>query len=596
MMNTMPEISVIVPVYRVENYLERCLNSLLAQTFTDFEVICVNDGSPDSCNQILENYQKKDSRIRVLTQENAGLSSARNTGLAAAKGKFIYFLDSDDAVHPQLLEICHGIADMTGSDLVSFNYTKIGEIGMPDLPVYEPSKIRCKVTKKPLFLRKKRGKWRISVNVWTKFYRADLIRDMRFIPGILFEDYPFTYQVLAQHPKTAVIREPLYFYTQNQNSISHKPVSQRTITSYHRGLLGVVDSFEKAIGRERKFVRKTIFPTVLKHQWHLIQQCTDNELKQELRRLFALELCDLKARGWLKWMDNRLDRYMAYHWLMRRYSRKIVRIMGGVGNQMFQYAFGNSLMGNVLFDTSFFKKESVPKRVFELNQWRIPAEKMVCITLPKSKKIRALMRFLTLLPRVRKEKTENVWDERLLQYKTGYFDGYFQTEQYFQSNRDWLLKAFVPKDESSPVCQAIINQIRSVNAVSLHVRRGDYLKLQNTLGLGSLEYYRRAVTYIADHAPDPYFFIFSDDLDWCRQNLDIPYPCIYVDKAWDSDIWDIYLMRLCRHNIIANSSFSWWGAWLNENPNKIVIAPKTWTKDNRPTDILPDDWVKLDYF
>ena len=168
--------------------------------------------------------------------------------------------------------------------------------------------------------------------------------------------------------------------------------------------------------------------------------------------------------------------------------------MGGVGNQMFQYAFGNSLMGNVLFDTSFFKKESVPKRVFELNQWRIPAEKMVCITLPKSKKIRALMRFLTLLPRVRKEKTENVWDERLLQYKTGYFDGYFQTEQYFQSNRDWLLKAFVPKDEPSPVCQAIINQIRSVNAVSLHVRRGDYLKLQNTLGLGSLEYYRRAVT------------------------------------------------------------------------------------------------------
>ena len=592
----MPEISVIIPVYRVEKYLARCLDSVLAQTFTNFEVLCVNDGSPDHCSQILEEYQKRDSRIKILTQENSGLSAARNTGMKAAKGKYIYFLDSDDAIHPQLFEICHGIAESRGVDFVSFSYLKNGETGMPDLPIYQVADIRVKVTKKPLFLRQKKGKWRISVNAWTKFWRADFIRDIRFIPGILFEDYPFTYQALARCPKTAVIREALYLYTQNPDSISHQSVSIRTIESYHRGLLTVAESFEKAPKRDRRFVRKTIFSTILKHQWSLIRCCPDLDLKQQLEQRFSLELGDLKVRGWLKLSGNRLDRYLAYRLLMRYYLRKIIRITGGVGNQMFQYAFGTGLKGNVLFDTSFFKKESAPKRTFELSEWSIPTETMVCMTLPKNRKIRMLMRFLTMLPRVRKEKTENVYDERLVQYKSGYFDGYFQTERYFEANRDWLLKVFVPRDPPNPVCQAIINQIRSVNAVSLHVRRGDYLKLKDSLGLGSLDYYRRAVTYMADHILEPHFFIFSDDLEWCRQNLDIPYPCTYVDKAWDSDIWDIYMMRLCRHNIIANSTFSWWGGWLNENPAKIVIAPKIWTRDNRPTDILPENWVKLDYF
>ena len=113
----MPKISVVLPIYNVEKYLRRCLNSLLNQTFTDFEAICVNDGSLDKSLHILEEYASKDFRIKIVTQENQGLSMARNNGLKIAQGDYIYFLDSDDAIHPQLLEITYNFELITLEEL-----------------------------------------------------------------------------------------------------------------------------------------------------------------------------------------------------------------------------------------------------------------------------------------------------------------------------------------------------------------------------------------------------------------------------------------------------------------------------------------------
>ena len=115
----MPEVSVIVPVYKVEPYLHRCIDSILGQTFTDFELILVDDGSPDNCGKICDEYAKKDGRVRVVHKENGGVSSARNTGLQIACGKFIYFCDSDDYVEKELLN--DTVQAMDGYDLVSFN-------------------------------------------------------------------------------------------------------------------------------------------------------------------------------------------------------------------------------------------------------------------------------------------------------------------------------------------------------------------------------------------------------------------------------------------------------------------------------------------
>jgi hypothetical protein len=144
----------------------------------------------------------------------------------------------------------------------------------------------------------------------------------------------------------------------------------------------------------------------------------------------------------------------------------------------------------------------------------------------------------------------------------------------------------------------IAEQIGRVNAVSLHVRRGDYVKNPKTTathGLCSLDYYHTAIRYIYETVEQPYFFIFSDDMAWVKEHLKIDAPCQYVDHNQGKESFnDMHLMSLCKHHIIANSSFSWWGAWLNSSPEKIVIAPNKWfANQNNIKDLLPNDWVTL---
>jgi hypothetical protein len=145
----------------------------------------------------------------------------------------------------------------------------------------------------------------------------------------------------------------------------------------------------------------------------------------------------------------------------------------------------------------------------------------------------------------------------------------------------------------------IAEQISRVNSVSLHVRRGDYvanLKVAAIHGLCSKEYYASAIKFISKKVERPHFFVFSDDINWVENNFKINYPCTYINQNFSNESYnDLRLMSLCQHNIIANSSFSWWGAWLNCNSEKIVIAPKKWfaNSDKRCDDLIPEKWVRL---
>lgn len=179
-----------------------------------------------------------------------------------------------------------------------------------------------------------------------------------------------------------------------------------------------------------------------------------------------------------------------------------------------------------------------------------------------------------------------------------YLMGYWQSEKYFSEIAAQLRQDFsfrIPLKNENAELAAQINQ---VNAVSLHVRRGDYASMPKnaaTYELCSLDYYSAAIQHIADQVKDPHFFVFSDDPAWVKNNLKIDFPHQYVDHNHGGNSYnDMRLMSLCRHHIIANSSFSWWGAWLNPNVNKTVVAPKRWFRNQRKTDdLLPMTWKKL---
>lgn len=177
-----------------------------------------------------------------------------------------------------------------------------------------------------------------------------------------------------------------------------------------------------------------------------------------------------------------------------------------------------------------------------------------------------------------------------------YFFGYFQNEKYFKKYRSEILKAFRFKKGLSDTNKKLIKQIQSHNSISVHIRRGDYLYSENAQHVLPLYYYKIATEYMAERVENPHFYIFSDDIAWVKENLKIPYPHTFVEHNQGNYSYnDMRLMSLCKHNIIANSTFSWWGAWLNENPHKIVVAPDIWLK-HRPefvNQIVSEDWVKL---
>jgi hypothetical protein len=180
-----------------------------------------------------------------------------------------------------------------------------------------------------------------------------------------------------------------------------------------------------------------------------------------------------------------------------------------------------------------------------------------------------------------------------------YLDGYWQSEKYFLDIENVIRKEFSIVNPLSSTSQNIAEQIKGCESVSLHVRRGDYVsdpKTNSVHGVCGIEYYCNAMDMIHNNIENPCFFIFSDDPEWARCNIKPDASTIYVRHENSSkDYEDMCLMSMCKHNIIANSSFSWWGAWLNKNSEKIVIAPQKWfnSKDMNTNDLLPSKWYKL---
>ena len=220
----MPQISVIVPVYKVEKYLHECVDSILAQTFRDFELILVDDGSPDNCGAICDEYAAKDSRIRVIHQENQGLSGARNSGIDIARGEYITFVDSDDRIDRRYLEILIA-AVKDGADVTVCRHREFSDEdhltqweGECPFHCFDPEAALIKLYE---------GSAQVPVNAWGKLFRRKLIGDSRFPVGRLHEDQAFTPCILYRAEKIVSCDAVLYHYRVNPQSITRNTFSVR---------------------------------------------------------------------------------------------------------------------------------------------------------------------------------------------------------------------------------------------------------------------------------------------------------------------------------------------------------------------------------
>jgi len=290
----------------------------------------------------------------------------------------------------------------------------------------------------------------------------------------------------------------------------------------------------------------------------------------------------------------------------------ITRIIGGLGNQMFQLAFAEMLRkinNTTLFlDTSAFAKYE--DRQYDLDCFEINypfVSKMQLLRFQdevagrKDTLLKAITKVSYKKGLILKEGQTEMFQFQpsiLKKYNQDVFlKGYWQSYKYFTDYEEDIRKLFTFKQKLVTQNSSLLQTIKSQPTISLHVRRGDYIAnktVQQFHGNCSLDYYQNAIQYMAERVSEPNFLIFSDDITWCKDHLKTGFSQTFVTEG-NADWEDMYLMSLCQHHIIANSSFSWWGAWLNPSPDKIVIAPKKWLagRELDGGDLLPKKWIKL---
>jgi hypothetical protein len=193
-------------------------------------------------------------------------------------------------------------------------------------------------------------------------------------------------------------------------------------------------------------------------------------------------------------------------------------------------------------------------------------------------------------------------ESNLIVGKNIYLDGYWQSEKYFKEIEDKIREDFIIKSDFSELEEEMNNLIQSRNSVCVNFRRTDFVHLQNsaqTHGVSEMDYYEKALEIIVQKVENPHFFVFSDDIEWCKENLNWNFPITFVGHEFKGNKFSAYLklMRNCKHFIIPNSTFAWWAAWLSDSKNKIVITPQQWFKDSalqeQSGDIIPSDWIRL---
>lgn len=282
----------------------------------------------------------------------------------------------------------------------------------------------------------------------------------------------------------------------------------------------------------------------------------------------------------------------------------IVRLSGGLGNQMFEYALYLSLRarGKEVKTDDWSDYRAADRRpmqlgVFGLSYDRASEEEVIRFTDSSMAPLQRIRRKLTGRKSLVYRERDMEYDPEVFRKDPAYLEGFFQSEKYFAGIREEVRQAFTFRNLSLPEAyENYLKEIENTMSVSVHVRRGDYLAASHNgiyENICTVEYYERAIARIREKWPEAVCYLFTNDLPWVREHLAGPDRVLVEGGSEATGYLDLYLMSRCRHHIIANSSFSWWGAWLGDDPEKMVIAPDRWMNDRECRDIYTEDMIRI---
>lgn len=663
-------ISVIVPIYNISQYIDMSIKSIMNQTYLDLEIILVDDGSTDNSGEICDQYALLDKRIKVIHKENGGLVVARKVGIENATGEYIAFVDGDDWIEPEmyaeLLELCiKSNADFVESGYISTrNDSNIKHI-CKEKTIYLNDIEREKIIREWMNCTDTAS---IRSTIWSKLYRAELIRDTYTRVDDLRsygEDFINYLYLISKSKKVVVSSEMYYHYNYRQHSLSHDTTIGRLKNS-----CGLFCRCCEIIGELYPNINESVVNTWFAQ--HTVEDfCKlnfDKEVPMPLYKIdniddlrnkkiviygagnvgkdIYIQLCKYSDIQIVDWIDKNNDKYN-YHYcpvnnvsvlplleydiiliavlrenvaksikndilsmgcdvrkilwkkvsiISEQYTLEsvgydIVKIMGGLGNQMFQYALYRSLQ-----ERGYKAKVDIQsfigyKRPFELKN----VFPNVKIEIDEQHKYDSY-KYVNNTHELYQEKENGVFDNNVLRLEDCSIFGYWQTEKYFNNIDSIIRKEFTFSIHEQTLARLADNLKNDSTSVSVHIRRGDYLETPDLYcNICTLQYYKKAISYICNEIDNPHFYVFSDDIEWVKEKLKIAGAFYVIPQMFEEyhNWYDMYLMSCCKHNIIANSSFSWWGAWLNPNKKKMVICPNRWLNGEDTRDIWCDSWTKI---
>lgn len=584
----MPKISVIIPVYNVENYLRACLDSVTNQTLEDIEIICINDGSKDNSLEIIKEYMAKDSRIILIDKQNEGLSAARNSGLEIATGEYIAFLDSDDYVTLDYYKALYDAAIEHNAEISAAGILRKYSDKKEKYRIkYDTSEVTTDVVK--MF---ELSNIKVYPSCWNRIYTKELLDrlNLKFNVGKTYEDRAFSIRALNNCKKFVTVPDVVYYYVVNPQSVvrskltakkaADKLFAKRDSVKYTKEhKINLPDKYFEAMKYEVKIGSFTLYSLL-------------ESLKTDTYMLFGI-IPILKV-------PTETDP-------IYQTDKIIIESQGRMANQMFCWAFAKSLSKKsgidfLIDDSANTQKLSAFNCFDEYKKHQVkkcPFKQLLRFLIP----IRTLRNKISKenfkMPQITEKDFTKFQPELLQIQEPSYISGFYQSENYFSDIKEDLLNDFSLKTPLNKDNKKLLEQIKNSESISLHFRRGDYIKKRNAEKYGScsVDYYKNAIQTIKEKTnKNLTLFVFSDDINWVKNNIKFEEETIYVNiNNSNQGYFDLELMKNCKHNIIANSSFSWWGAWLNENPEKIVIAPKKWlAQDNFSNDIIPENWIKID--
>lgn len=333
-------ISVIIPMYAVDKYLRRCLDSVLNQTFTDWQAICIDDGDPGNSGKIAEEYARRDKRFVVIHQENGGRADARNTGIQHATGEYIMFLDGDDFIHPQTMEMTYYMARRDDSDVVSYTYDDVYNFhlkvrhffGMNTNQItpwglnrrYGPENVCSLVTNNIFkYITEQSGgifnpnrQWLIKgCDVCKHLYRRSLVVDIKFIDGILFEDFPWWSAVILKNPRTTILNLPLYYYTPKFDKFILPNKYLATIDGLCAGIENAFMLYhDNATPYQFQMWNKKILWSFIKNAFDNVQYITDasalNMVRDKFSKLCKIGVMDFPPTGKMRKLRGEILKFV----------------------------------------------------------------------------------------------------------------------------------------------------------------------------------------------------------------------------------------------------------------------------------------------